>query len=181
MKYTFFILIMLISTTTLLAQTKEPDYTKVSDDILLNYHPDSVALAKLCRIGCVFIKFKVNQQGNIVDLSFSGDADSTQLITAALTKSVNSLKQDIALIDFLKKSNRLIIQPFIYNYQAGCNFPKPGTKDAANYYLTYIGIISDMNYVGKSLYDILKFKDGNMRFFDGVLLNVIGVNNTVMH
>src|ERR1700743_2050214 len=118
------ILVMLISTKSLLAQQQDSTYIKVSEHIFHNYHPDSVALSKFCRIGCLFIRFKVNKEGEIANLSFSGDVDSTQLITDALTKGVNSLKQDEILIDSLKRSGKTIIQPFLYSYQDGCNFPK---------------------------------------------------------
>ncbi len=171
----------LIGSISLSAQQRDLNYTKVSDCILLNYHPDSVALSKFCRIGTIFIKFKVNNQRDITNLSFSGDVDSTQFISDALIKAVNALKHNTALISFLKTSNRMIIQPFTYDYQAGCNFPKPGTKNTTDYYLSFIDIISAMNHTSNSLFHILNFKDGNMQFFDGVLLNPIVVNNVVMH
>jgi len=116
------ILLLLVSPLILLAQTKDLNIDQIGkhlmNDLYNNYHPDSVALSKFCKIGCVFVKFKVNEQGEIANLSFSGDVDSTQFIIGALTKAVRSLKQDAELINFLKKSGRTIIQPFMYNYQA---------------------------------------------------------------
>jgi hypothetical protein len=79
MKSVFITLIMLLSFISLKAQPQEVNYSKVSDHIFRNYHPDSVALAKFCRIGCIFIKFKIDPQGEVVNLSFSGDADSNNV------------------------------------------------------------------------------------------------------
>ena len=174
------VLILLISSISLSAQKKDSSYIKVSNYIFRNYHPDSVALSKFCRIGCVFVRFKVSPQGEIANISFSGDADSTQLITDALTKAVNSLKKDTALMNFLKKSDRAIIQPFIYSYQDACNFPKMGksgnaTDNKANFYLSYMMFMAEIDHISKSLYDIFKFKDGDVSFFDGVLLAPFGI------
>jgi hypothetical protein len=176
---------MLLSFISLKAQPQEVNYSKVSDHIFHNYHPDSVALSKFCRIGCLFIKFKIDPQGEVVNLSFSGDADSTTFIIDGLTKAVNSLKQDSELINKLKKSGRTIIQPFIYNYQAGCNFPKPaspgnGPVDNTNFYLSYMTFVGEMNHVSKSLFDILNFKDGDKLYLDNILLSPIGVGSGSM-
>lgn len=172
--------VLIICSISVSAQEKASSYIKVSDYIFHNYHPDSVALSKFCRIGCVFVRFKVSPQGEISNISFSGDADSTQLITDALTIAVNSLKQDTALMNFLKKSDRAIIQPFIYSYQDGCNFPKMAksgnaTDNTANFYISYMMFTSEMDHVTKSLYNIFKFKDGHIAFFDGVLLGPFGI------
>ena len=179
------IIIILISPIILSAQTKDLNIDQMGkhlmNDLYNNYHPDSVALSKFCKIGCVFVKFKVNEQGEIANLSFSGDVDSTQFIIGALTKSVQSLKQDAELINFLKKSGRTIIQPFMYNYQAGCNFPEAGVKSNTEYFQSYLYIMLDLDHSSFSLFNMLKFKDGNMPFFDGILLPPFEVNNVVMH
>jgi len=177
--------LILLSPLILSAQVKAPDYPKIGDYIFHNYHPDSVALSKFCRIGCIFIKFKVDPQGEVANLSFSGDADSTTVIIDGLTKAVNSLKQDPELINNLKKSGRTIIQPFIYNYQAGCNFPKPassgnGPVDNTNFYLSYMTFVGEMNHISKSLFDILNFKDGDKPYLDNILLSPIGVGSGSM-
>ena len=163
------------------AQTKESPYAKIGDYILRNYRPDSIALAKYCRRGCIFVKFKVNQQGNMAGISFAGDADSTTFIKDALTLSVQMLKQDARLIDFLKKSGKTIIQPFIYDYQEGCNFPKGGDGNTSKYFLTYMGILSDADHNETSMLDMLKFDGKQQHFFDGVILEPIEVNNVVLH
>jgi hypothetical protein len=109
----------------------------------------------------------------------------TTFIIDGLTKAVNSLKQDIKLITILKKSGRTIIQPFIYNYQVGCNFPKPaslgnGPVDNTNFYLSYMTFVGEMNHVSKSLFDILNFKDGDKLYLDNILLSPIGVGSGSM-
>jgi len=185
MKSVFITLIMLLSFISMKAQPREFDYSKVSDHLSHNYHPDSAALATFCRIGCIFIKFKIDHQGDVANLSFSGDVDSTTFITDGLTRAVNSLKQNAELVNSLRMSGRTIIQPFIFNYQAGCNFPKAGdtAKDAASssrFYLSYFSFISDMNHISKSLFDILNFKDGDKLYLDNILLSPIGVGSGSM-
>lgn len=186
MKSVFITLITFLSFINLKAQPRELNYSKVSDHIFHNYHPDSAVLAKFCRIGCIFIKFKIDSHGEVANLSFSGDADSTTFIIDGLTKAVNSLKQDLELINNLNKSGRTIIQPFIYNYQAGCNFPKPassgnGIGDNTNFYLSYMTFAGEMNHISKSLFDILNFKDGDkLLYLDNILLSPIGVGSGSM-
>lgn len=185
MKSVFFTLTMLLGFIGVKAQPRELDYSKVSDHIFHSYHPDSTALAKFCRIGCIFIKFKIDPQGEVANLSFSGDVDSTTFITDGLTRAVNSLKQNAELIRNLAQSGRTIVQPFIFNYQAGCNFPKAGetAKDAANsstFYLSYITFAGDMDHIAKSLFNILNFKDGDKLFLDNILLSPIGVGSGSM-
>lgn len=180
-KQFIFIVLILVSSKVVSAQTKASNYAKISGHIINNYYPDSIALAKFCRIGCIFIKFNVNQKGDIANVSFSGDTDSTKFITDALTKSLDFLKQDASLINFLKTSGRTIIQPFTYNYEAGCNFPEAGAKSNNNYFESYLNIMLDLDHTAISLFHMLKFKGEDMQFFDGVLLSPIVVNNVVVH
>ncbi|GGH20786.1 hypothetical protein [Mucilaginibacter phyllosphaerae] len=108
MKNNLIILIIILSSPLVLSAQKKQvlNYNKVSGYIFKNYHPDSSALAKYCGIGCVFVKFKVSAQGKIINLSFSGDTDSTKFITDELVSAVNSITQDRELIAFLKISKR---------------------------------------------------------------------------
>jgi hypothetical protein len=185
MKSVFITLITFLSFISLKAQPRELDYSKISDHIFHNYRPDSAALATFCRIGCIFIKFKIDPRGEVANLSFSGDVDSTTFITDGLTRAVNSLKQDTELINNLRKSGRTIVQPFIYNYQAGCNFPKAaspgnGGVDNTNFYLSYMTFAGEMDHISKSLFNILNFKDGDKLFLDNILLSPIGVGSGSM-
>ncbi|MDB5086840.1 MAG: hypothetical protein JWR09_834 [Mucilaginibacter sp.] len=175
------ILLVLFSPLILSGQIKGLNYTKIGNYIIHNYRPDSAALSKFCRIGCIFIRFNVNQKGDIANLSFSGDTDSIKFITDALTISLDFLKQDASLINFLKTSGRTIIQPFTYNYQAGCNFPEAGVKNTNDYFESYLNIMLDLDHTAISLFHMLKFKGEDMQFFDGVLLHPLVVNNVVMH
>lgn len=185
-KSVFITLIILLNFISLKAQPPEVNYSRVSDHISHNYHPDSAMVWKFCRFGSIFVKFNVTPSGDIANLSFGGDADSTKFITDALTIAVNSLKQDTETINLLKRSGRTIIQPVIYIYQAGCNFPKAGNigKDTVNistYYLNYINVTTEMDHLYKSFTDMLKFKNGDEKFVDGILLKPISVGLSVMH
>ena len=185
MKIAFFFLMMLTCQVSLLAQTKEMNYPEIGDHIFKNYHPDSIALTKFCRIGCIFVKFKVNTQGEIANLSFSGDMDSTEFIKKGLSSAVNSLKQNITLINILRKSGRTIIQPVIYNYQLGCSFPKAASsgntaKDSADFYLSNIMYEREMDHIYKSIVNILSFNDGSISSLDGTILSPIRVGSGSM-
>ena len=187
MKTNLFLILLLLCSLNSLAQTKETNYLKISELIGRNYHPDSIAISKFCRIGCIFVKFKVTPKGDIGDISFSGDVDSNKFITNALLIAVNSLKHDANLVNFIGKSGREIIQPLVYNYQAGCSFPDAVTSDNnavnnnSSYYLSYIKIMADMDHAYKSLMDMLNFKDKGHKIFDGVILSPIKVSLVVMH
>ena len=143
--------VMLVSYITLSAQSRSLNNNEisehVSDCLVKNYHPDSLDSAKCCRIGAVFIKFKVNPNGKITDLAFSkgssviipttlklkddDNKDAPAFINEALTKAVRALQLDSLLINTLKTSGRTIIQPFIYVNFAGCKFPKVTSSSTA--------------------------------------------------
>ncbi|MDB5086839.1 MAG: hypothetical protein JWR09_833 [Mucilaginibacter sp.] len=177
--------LILVSPLILSAQTKDLNYTKVSDFILHNYHPDSATLSKLCRRACIFIKFKVDEKGLITNLSFS--KDSISFIKEALTKAINALQKDPELMETLKRSGKTIIQPFMYYYQEGCDFPKmlsetPKEKEdeKSKNKKSYYGVRDDMEFFGATLWDMLNFDDGKLEVLDGIILSPIRVSSGSM-
>ncbi|CAN5369397.1 hypothetical protein BH09BAC6_BH09BAC6_29140 [soil metagenome] len=183
-KFIFAILIASFGSLTLSAQSREPNYNPVADHITdglsKNYHPDAIALSKLCNRGCIFIKFKVNKQGHITHLSFTKNA--VAFITVALTVAIDSLEHDAYLMNQLKDSGKTIIQPFIYDYQLGCKFPKislSGTKEEGDQFLrSYYKTRDDMEHYGESLFNILNFTDGKLSAIDCILLTPFRVGAT---
>ncbi|MDP9078437.1 MAG: hypothetical protein M3O71_13470 [Bacteroidota bacterium] len=186
MKINLSIFILLTSPIFLSAQPKILSDTQISARIQQglsnNYHPDSVALSRLCRRACIFIKFKVDRNKQIVNLSYS--KDSISFIKEALTKAVNLLRYDPELIETLRKSGKTVVQPFMYYYQAGCNFPnvlsqtqqkkEDGKSDNKK---SYFEIRDDMEFFGATLWDMLNFDDGKLDALDCLILSPIRVSS----
>lgn len=192
--------IILISSSKSFSQKNQLNLKEVGwhihDGIYNNYHPDSIALSKLCRHACIFIKFKVNTKGQISNLSFS--KDSALFIKDALTKAVYSLQKDQKLIDVLKKSGRTIIQPIAYAYETGCNLPKGSVfnsdaliteKERDQQAIKYFRIHDTIDHFGENLMNMLNFGNGalynttedNVNVLDNcILLRPIQVSNIAM-
>lgn len=175
---------MLTSNISLSAQTNKLSINQINwhigDGIYHNYHPDSLAVSKLCRRACVFIKFKVDQKGHISDLGFS--KDSISFIKEALTKAVYSLQKDSELMETLKKSDKTIIQPVLYYYQVGCKLQalplSEASKENTNgdkHKESYISTFADSEFFGASIWDMLNFDNGKLQAIDCILLNPIRV------
>ncbi|NHA06477.1 hypothetical protein G7092_21895 [Mucilaginibacter sp. HC2] len=186
-KSIFIISILLISSLGLSAQTRELNNVEISEHVnkclFNNYHPDSIILSKTCRRGCIFIKFRINKEGKISELAFS--KDSTAFIISALRQSISSLQKDVALINTLKKSGRTIIQPFIYFYQAGCNFPRftnesPTLQERLDFYYTHVMISGKMDHIDDAILDMLNFNGNELQALDGILLSPIQVSSGSM-
>ncbi|MEZ2338099.1 hypothetical protein AB6735_20790 [Mucilaginibacter sp. RCC_168] len=179
LKINLVILTILISHASLPAQTNKLSINQIGshigNGIYHNYHPDSIEVSKLCRRACVFIKFKVDQKGHIVDLDFS--KDSISFIKEALTKAVYSLQKDSELMEAVKKANKTIILPVLYYYQAGCNFPTSQPTEASKEETngdkrkeSYLSIYADSEFFGATIWDMLNFNKGKLEVIDCLLL-----------
>lgn len=172
-----FILILFICPLCLSAQFKTLSVDKISVHIEKslrdNYHPDSVAVSKLCMQGCIFVKFNVNNQGRIANLSFS--KDSATFIIAGLTNAIKSLEKDLVLIKALKRLGKPIVIPCIYEYYRGCIAPeihRPATtEDKLEFVISYYRMMTGANRYLFTLSDMLNFKDGKRKAIDCILLN----------
>jgi len=182
LKYILICSVILINTSKSFSQKKELNLNEISlhvkNGIYNNYHPDSIALSKLCRWACVFIKFEVNAKGRIVNLSLS--KDTTLFIKKALSKAVYSLENDLKLIEVLKKTNKTILVPFLYAYEEGCNFPKSvnsnfsmSEKERDQLALNYFRNRSEVDHFGETLSNMLNFGNGNLYKSNSHNLNII--------
>jgi hypothetical protein len=156
----------------------------VSNCIWNNYSPDSVALKKTCRRACIFIKFNIDKQGRVANLSFS--KDSTVFITEGLTKAVKHLEKDKQLINTLTRSGRTIIQPFIYDYQLACNFPDDYTlsmpeEEKAKRNLEYYRIRDESEHYSETIFDIMNFHGDKLIAIDCILLAPIRMGAAIMY
>nr|WP_294943977.1 hypothetical protein [uncultured Mucilaginibacter sp.] len=158
----------------------------VQTGIEKNFHPDSLLLSKFCRSSCIFIKFNVDANGYIKNITFS--KDSTSFIQNALEVAVKSLQKDIGLMSALKHSRKTIIQPFIYEYQAGCNLGrskdsfgsasqsenKPDRKSEAE-------VLFEANHINRALLDMLNFNGKPLTEIDCLLLTPMLVSSGAMY
>ncbi len=85
----------------------------------------------------------------------------------------------------LKKSGRTIIQPFIYTYQAGCNFPKIDSSatadDRTNFWISYTHVTEEMNHTLPSLFNMLNFNDGELNVVDCLLLRPVRAASGIIY
>ncbi|MDB5086841.1 MAG: hypothetical protein JWR09_835 [Mucilaginibacter sp.] len=172
-----FFLIPLISPLCLSAQFKTLSVDQISEHVEKNlrdnYHPDSVAVSKLCMQGCIFVKFNVDNQGRIANLSFS--KDSATFIISGLTNAIRSLEKDPVLIKTLKRLGKAIVLPCIYEYYQGCTAPKihrpATTEDKLKFVISYYRMMTGANRYLFTLSDMLNFEDGKRKGIDCILLN----------
>lgn len=178
----FYIIIILIGSIPAIAQNKGLTNAqigvKISDCISKNYKPDSNVLKGTCRRACIFIKFSIDENEDLV-ASFS--KDSSTFIKEGLTKAIAFLNQDHQLLLTLKRSRKTVIQPFMYDYQYGCNLnknaPLPNTreegfKDLAKYYETR----DKAEYYGETIYNMLNFDGKKSTSIECILLEPIRVS-----
>ncbi|HEY8929914.1 MAG TPA: hypothetical protein VIM55_12020 [Mucilaginibacter sp.] len=164
------------------AQVNGSYYSKISDYIHRNYHPDSNALVKSCKGGCLFLKFHINLRGEVSDISFGGDTNSTAFIRKSLIFSLQLLKRDAGLINFLKQSGKTIIQPFIFDYRDACKISEPEVKTGSEYFNAQMDFLGDLNQsMFTSLFNMLKFDGKQLSFVDGVILDPIYDGNVKMN
>lgn len=178
-------ILLLLSATGLKAQsskllTNEQLSEHVSNDLNRYYKPDEETISHLCRRGVMFVRFRVNQNGNISDIGFS--RDSAAVIQTALQHAVDSLQHDPDLIYYLKKTGKVVVQPFIYDYQLGCNLPKHSltstTAEENSYNASYYQVRDNMEHYGETLFDMLNFEGKKLSVIDCLLLNPIRVGAT---
>gem|GEM_PF-5666978 len=177
MKTALSMLIILLSAFASLAQNNRLNNHQIGDRISncinINYHPDSVSLKNTCRRACVFIKFNINKQGKVENLSFS--KDSTAFVKEALTKAVTLLEKDKELINSLKKSGVTIVQPVMYDYQLNCNFPKDYSvnmpeEERLKKHMSYYKTRDIMEHYGETLYDMMNYEGKKIKSVACILL-----------
>ena len=181
MKVTFFILIILVCSLSAFAQRKflsvDQIQEHISKCIRKNYHPDTPALTTSCREACIFIKFKVNANGKISGLAFS--KDTSQFIIKALRSAVDSLNHDAALMKTLKRSGKVVIQPFTYTYFCGCKFPKASFstikgEETRRYLRDFLTVVLTRDKFDESFSSMLNFNGKSLKAVDCLLLNPMG-------
>jgi hypothetical protein len=187
-RYFLVLTIFLLGTTTHgTAQKKVLNITQIMQHIQTgidqNYHPDSIVLSKLCSSSCIFIKFNVNYKGRIENIVFSNDTVS--FIKEALKRAVRSLQTDKVLINSLKVLNKPIIQPFIYDYQAGCGVNNDSelstvTNNKVNNEpdkKSDYQIMFEMDHTRQSLLNMLNFNGDTLSGIDCLLLTPMLVSS----
>lgn len=151
------------------------------------YKPDSAAVAKICRLSCVFIRFSVTKNSKIKNLSFSGD--TVAIIRKGLSEAVMLLENDIDLMKDLARSGKTIIQPFIYEYQQGCGLgrnsnnmneaPLIKPKDPLHE-KSEAEILLEAEYYKKALLEMLTFDGEPLAGLDCLILTPMMVGSGSM-
>lgn len=182
MKIKFILIVLLLSSYKLCAQDKTSDRIKfinhhIQDCLVTKYHPNGDSLKSFCRIGCIFVKFDVNQKALITNISYS--KGSPYFITKALTNSLDSLELDRPLMQILKRLHRTVLVPFLYYYQAGCNFPpSKWTTDTATImknYETNLRIYASFNDTYSSIVNMLNYKNSSLNGVNCLLIAPVRV------
>jgi len=120
------------------------------------------------------IKFKVDSRKKINQLAFSKDAPP--FIVAALTQSIQKFQSDPKLMMLLAQNGKVILQPFIYEYQLGCPYPKPfGGETRELFYKKHYDILSEKDHHRDIIFNFLNFSDGSLTYLDCVILVPITV------
>ena len=139
-------------------------------------------VAKCCRKACVFIKFNVDQHGNIVNLSFG--RDTVMFINEALKNAISSFKEDVELINTLKRSGKTVIQPFMYDYELGCTFPPRNktwttAEEKYKYFFNFLKDRLSMQHYEWNIFPMLDFDDKKSVAIDCILLKPYSVSAIV--
>ncbi|RFZ92787.1 hypothetical protein D0C36_15430 [Mucilaginibacter conchicola] len=153
--------------------TNEQIADRVRQSIRKNYKPDTAELLKVCKQALVFVKFEVNKQGIINNITFSND--STKFVEDALRTAVKALQNDRPLMNTLKKLNKAVVQPFVYSYLHSCSFPslKQDTvsNDEARMFATKISrVFMHRNIIQQTLLNMINFNGKDQKVIDCLLL-----------
>ncbi|PAW92993.1 hypothetical protein CKK33_05595 [Mucilaginibacter sp. MD40] len=170
--------LILASTATTIAQTLTTRQiaSHVRKTLINNYKPDTSALLLCCKQAFVNIKFKVNKQGKITDIAFSNDY--VKFVNEALKKAIKALERDKYLIKTLKKTGKIIVQPFLYDYRHGCSIPTLQKDTLLNYETRVytakiIKIFTTRNLIQQTLVDMMAFNGRDNLAIDCILLKPI--------
>ncbi|OJW17643.1 hypothetical protein [Mucilaginibacter sp. 44-25] len=171
-------IVLLVSTATTNAQTLTANQisSHIRQILVNNYKPDTSKLLLCCKQALVNIKFKVNKQGKIANIAFSND--SVKFVNEALKKAIKTLEGDKYLIKILKRTGKIIVQPFLYDYRHGCSIPTLQKDTLLNYEARVytakiIKIFTTRDLVQQTLVDMLAFNRNDNLAVDCILLKPI--------
>jgi hypothetical protein len=146
----------------------------VENYIANNYHPDSSKITNVCQNSCVFIRFEISPEREIINIDFNKNIPD--FITDELMNVFVKMGKNAAFSDTLVSAHKIYLLPFIYNYQSGCrtfyNKDKLSTykKDLAG------NIVYDEQQ-GNAIINMLNFRQKKLAFLDCVLLPPIRTGN----
>ena len=129
------------------------------------HNSNNQKLSNFCGRGIILIKINAVRETLDIDLS----KDSSTVIVNFLKAALNPLQHDKAFLQIIKNSHRIIILPFIYNFESACSTglkqtTEEGQKSMVNYMLA-------MDNLYNTVVDMLIFSDGKTDALDCIFLS----------